>query len=115
MERQMTLPEKHPRIKRMIKKETVRCTVKNYVSDSIIVYRLVRSQDIDADYEGEELSIVYYSISIIRLGGDGTRDEKNLTDVSRDYDEAFDIYEKFTRGTVPPEVADEIMDDLLGI
>lgn len=111
----MTLTGKHPRVKRMIKKETVRCTVKNYVSDSILVYRLVRSQETDFDYAGVEFSTVYYSISIIRLGGDGTRDEKTLTDVSRDYDEAEEIYEKFTRGTVPPETADEIMDDLLGV
>ena len=111
----MALLEKRPHIKRMIKKETVRCTVKNYVRDSIIVYRLVRSQEFDADIAGEEFSTVYYSISIIRLGSDGTRDEKTLNDISRDCDDAFDIYDKFTRGTVPPEVADEIMDDLLGV
>ncbi len=111
----MTLTRKNPRVKRMIKKETVRCTVKNYVSDSILVYRLVRSQDTDVDYVGEEFSTVYYSISIIRLGSDGTRDEKMLNDVARDYEDAEKIYEKFTRGTVPPETAAEIMDDLLGV
>lgn len=111
----MTLIEKHPRVKKLIKKETVRCTVKNYVSDSILVYRLVRSQESDIDFMGQEFSTVYYSISITRLGSDGTRDEKTLTDVSRVYEDAEEIYEKFTRGTVPPEVADEIMDDLLGV
>ena len=110
----MTLIEKYPRVKRMIKKETVRCTVKNYVLDSILVYRLVRSQESDVDHYGEEYSLVYYSISIIRLGLSGTRDEKTLTDVSRIYEDAEEIYEKFTRGTVPPETADEIMDDILG-
>lgn len=115
----MTLTGRYPRanrmIKRIIKKETVRCTVKNYTNDSILVYRLVRSTDFDTDTAGEEFSTAYYSISIIRLGNDGTRDEKMLTDISRIPEEAEEIYRKIAHGTVPPETADEIMDDILGV
>jgi len=115
----MTLTGKYPYVnrmmKRIIKKETVRCTVKNYANDSILVYRLVRSTDFDTDMAGEEFSTAYYSISIIRLGSDGARDEKMLNDISRIPEEAEEMYRKISHGTVPPEVADEVLDDLLGV
>ncbi|MBQ2825765.1 MAG: hypothetical protein IJF13_00965 [Clostridia bacterium] len=97
-----------------IKKSTVRCSIKNLGSSSVLVYRLVRCDDTVYDgYDGNVLR-EYYSISVIRIGDDGTRDEKLLRDVSRSYSEAVSFYEKFVRGTVTPVTAEEIMDDLLG-
>lgn len=97
-----------------IRKRTVRCSVKNLGSDSILVYRLVRCGDMVYDnYYGERLFREYYSISVIRIGEDGTRDEKLLRDVSRNLSEAERFYDKFVRGKVTPVSAEEIMDDLL--
>ena len=97
-----------------IRKSTVRCSVKNLGSSSVLVYRLVRCGDTVYDCYDEGVSREYYSISVIRIGDDGTRDEKLLRGVSRNLSEAVSFYEKFVRGTVTPVTAEEIMDDLLG-
>ena len=96
-------------------RKTVRTTVKSLSGCGVLIFRLMFCREpLDID-GGEPVMTGFYSITISKLSFDGTRDDKTLTDVSRDMGEASRLFSLLVRNTVTPETVCYIMDDLLGV
>jgi len=90
------------------KAKTVRISIKHYLHDIFLIYRLLAEERKREGY--------VFSLSITQIGGSPQkRIFKLLPDISRNRDEAIEIYKAFSRGLVPPETADEIISDMLGV
>lgn len=90
------------------KSKTIRLSIKHYLQDIFLIYRLMAEEAENEEY--------IFSLSITQISGSPQkRAFKLLFDISRNRDEATEIFKIFSRGLVPPQTADEIISDMLGV